>query len=380
MAELKKILGYPANDIDKILQQSVYSVADDIERDGLSKAIKTTYRTIYVRGTGKFYHWENEAWNEDKSGSVVLDDKLSSTSENGVQNKVITKAINEKQDKLRDDATIQYFSGDNDKFYIFLGTLNIGDYFWLEGLTGKVLTRTGLSTVTGKILMQLVSGLSTYTMPKSGTSLGGTPSISLKNCYHLLAKGFIYKDIYEDAKYVMTPSRPNTIHKYNLTAELDNTKEYELYFAEQADVNDQPRQDYFYSFAGISTRVQDNISKTRVITRLDATNEIAKNNDIAVTSGAVYTALGNKQDKLTDTQLAAVNSGITSIDKTQIATNKTDIATLQTGKQDKLTAGENITIENNVISAKGGDLSNYYTKSEIDAMLPFSEDISGGNS
>lgn len=380
MAELKKILGYPANDIDKILQQSVYSVADDIERDGLSKAIKTTYRTIYVRGTGKFYHWENEAWNEDKSGSVVLDDKLSSTSENGVQNKVITKAINEKQDKLRDDATIQYFSGDNDKFYIFLGTLNIGDYFWLEGLTGKVLTRTGLSTVTGKILMQLVSGLSTYTMPKSGTSLGGTPSISLKNCYHLLAKGFIYEDIYEDAKYVTTPSRPNTIHKYNLTAELDNTKEYELYFAEQADVNDQPRQDYFCSFAGISTRVQDNISKTRVITRLDATNEIAENNDIAVTSGAVYTALGNKQDKLTDTQLAAVNSGITSIDKTQIATNKTDIATLQTGKQDKLTAGENITIENNVISAKGGDLSNYYTKSEIDAMLPFSEDISGGNS
>ena len=31
------------------------------------------------------------------------------------------------------------------------------------------------------------------------------------------------------------------------------------------------------------------------------------------------------------------------------------------------TAGDNITIENNVISATGGDLSNYYTKSEIDA-------------
>lgn len=49
-------------------------------------------------------------------------------------------------------------------------------------------------------------------------------------------------------------------------------------------------------------------------------------------------------------------------------------------KQDKLTAGENITIENNVISAKGGDLTNYYTKEEVNAMLPFSEDISGGNS
>lgn len=48
-------------------------------------------------------------------------------------------------------------------------------------------------------------------------------------------------------------------------------------------------------------------------------------------------------------------------------------------KQDTLTAGENITIENNVISAKGGDLTNYYTKEEVNSMLPFSEDISGGN-
>lgn len=39
-----------------------------------------------------------------------------------------------------------------------------------------------------------------------------------------------------------------------------------------------------------------------------------------------------------------------------------------TGKQDTLTAGANITIENNVISATGGgggDMSNYYTKSEV---------------
>ena len=38
------------------------------------------------------------------------------------------------------------------------------------------------------------------------------------------------------------------------------------------------------------------------------------------------------------------------------------------GKQDTLTAGANITIENNVISATGGgggDMSNYYTKSEV---------------
>lgn len=33
------------------------------------------------------------------------------------------------------------------------------------------------------------------------------------------------------------------------------------------------------------------------------------------------------------------------------------------------TAGDNITIENNVISATGGDLSNYYTKTQIDTRL-----------
>lgn len=41
------------------------------------------------------------------------------------------------------------------------------------------------------------------------------------------------------------------------------------------------------------------------------------------------------------------------------------------GKQDTLTAGTNITIENNVISATGGgDMSNYYTKSEVDGLIP----------
>ena len=105
MAELKKILGYPANDIDKILQQSVYSVADNIERDGLPNAIKTTYRTIYVRTTGKFYHWENGAWNEDESGTIVLDTVMSDTSENGVQNKVIKKYVDDENGKKQNTLT-----------------------------------------------------------------------------------------------------------------------------------------------------------------------------------------------------------------------------------------------------------------------------------
>ena len=55
-----------------------------------------------------------------------------------------------------------------------------------------------------------------------------------------------------------------------------------------------------------------------------------------------------------------------------IAVIKNDINSLESDKQDKLTAGENITIENNVISAtfegEDIDLSNYYNKSEIDNM------------
>ena len=55
-----------------------------------------------------------------------------------------------------------------------------------------------------------------------------------------------------------------------------------------------------------------------------------------------------------------------------IADIKNDINSLESSKQDKLTAGENITIENNVISAtfegEDIDLSNYYNKSEIDNM------------
>lgn len=49
------------------------------------------------------------------------------------------------------------------------------------------------------------------------------------------------------------------------------------------------------------------------------------------------------------------------------------------GKQDKLTAGNNITIEGNVISATGGgdaDLSNYYTKEEVDGLIPDPTDLS----
>lgn len=60
-------------------------------------------------------------------------------------------------------------------------------------------------------------------------------------------------------------------------------------------------------------------------------------------------ALNNSS--FTAAQWATINSGIDSSDLTQINTNKTNIANLQSGKQDKLTAGTNVSISGNKISA-----------------------------
>lgn len=55
---------------------------------------------------------------------------------------------------------------------------------------------------------------------------------------------------------------------------------------------------------------------------------------------------------------------------------KSEVNTSLSLKQDTLIAGNNITIENNVISATGGsmDSSNYYTKAEVDASLNLKAD------
>lgn len=81
----------------------------------------------------------------------------------------------------------------------------------------------------------------------------------------------------------------------------------------------------------------------------------------AVNSGitsAKITELEGKQNALTQTQLDATNSGITSV---KVATYDG----YATGKQDTLTAGTNITIENNVISATGGGANDGFTFIDI---------------
>lgn len=65
----------------------------------------------------------------------------------------------------------------------------------------------------------------------------------------------------------------------------------------------------------------------------------------------IATLQTSKQDTLTTVQQAAVDSGIDSTKVTQIANNTNNITALQTSKQDKLTAGANVTISGTTISA-----------------------------
>lgn len=90
--------------------------------------------------------------------------------------------------------------------------------------------------------------------------------------------------------------------------------------------------------------------------------------------------LAAKQDTLTEPQLAAVNSGITSDSlqtlETDVANNTSEIADLKVNKQNVLTAGDNITItDDGIISATGSDvdltgyLKNNATRSNSIAIL-----------
>ena len=87
---------------------------------------------------------------------------------------------------------------------------------------------------------------------------------------------------------------------------------------------------------------------------------------ISANEGNISSLQSGKQDSLSQTQLDAVNSGITSRLVTKIGTNESNISSLQTNKQDKLTAGTNITIDaNNVISASGGGSGSVTVDSEL---------------
>lgn len=128
-----------------------------------------------------------------------------------------------------------------------------------------------------------------------------------------------------------------------------------------------------------------NNAEDKADTAISTANTANTNASNAVsTANNAETIASSKQDALNASQLNAVNSGVTSNTVSQVATNASNISSLQTSKQDvltfdsaptsgspnpvtsggvytalstkqtTLTAGDNITIQNNVISATGG--------------------------
>ena len=123
-------------------------------------------------------------------------------------------------------------------------------------------------------------------------------------------------------------------------------------------------------FSGIQAGVSDTGSRFQTIDFPGDTG--AKTNQID-TVGARNTAINahhdsTKQDKLTTSQLNAVNSGITSDLVAQIGTNKTSIENLQTSKQDTLVSGTNIKTVNGQSLLGGGNVVVVQEVSELPAV------------
>lgn len=212
---------------------------------------------------------------------------------------------------------IKTFTGTNIELYNKIASreFKAGDFVWLDNVTKdpSITNITDTKLVNGKVLMQIVDGPFNY--EKSQFIL----TVNFKEYYTVILYNVAFKD---------TVSSYGTTNNHLKTAVgTERFSIYETHFAMRANPNAASKGAYdFYWFVSASLGVG---SAPRNV-QLNATTSITENNDQAVTSGAVYKALEKKQATLTSEQLNAVNSGITSEKVTQIATNTSDIATLQT--------------------------------------------------
>lgn len=88
----------------------------------------------------------------------------------------------------------------------------------------------------------------------------------------------------------------------------------------------------------------------KFVTTTISSNDLTDKANLATSTdlNALTARVGTNETNITNLQTQVTENS------DDIATNMADIASLQTSKQNTLTAGENITIENNVISASGG--------------------------
>lgn len=106
--------------------------------------------------------------------------------------------------------------------------------------------------------------------------------------------------------------------------------------------------------------VDMNEAGTKVVVELDETkleaDEATEDSDKLITSGAVFNGLGDKQDKLTDTQISNINRALVSPVAT--STEKRIVAVDENNNQVQVKIGENLTLEGSTspytLKASGG--------------------------
>lgn len=122
---------------------------------------------------------------------------------------------------------------------------------------------------------------------------------------------------------------------------------------------------HYYTKSEVDEKLDDIVASGCCITPEEVDDKIS-----AATSGYATQQWVEDQGYLTEHQ--SLEGYVTENDLTAYTYNKESVDTALSGKQDTLIAGDNITISGNVISSVGSgstDLSNYYNKEEIDAML-----------
>lgn len=358
-----------------------YSTQNSVELDGdttsyllvtdTNKWVLATDSTVYVGSSTfakelqtKLTAGANITIANDTISSTagVVDSALSTTSENAVQNKVVTNALNGKYEKpvggipATDLASaVQTSLGKADTALQSISSSDVTTalgYTPYNATNPNGYTKVESSTTNGNIK---INGTETtvYTLPSnvatssdittvqndinavSGrvTTIEGKIPAQASSSNQLADKNFVNSSINAFAAYYITKNAAGD--PFATKAELTSATT----FYSGGVVRTPTTNDYCIVLADESKQSSTGVDPTTRYSYQGSQWEYQ------------YTV---NDTPLTAAQLAALNSGITSTLVTQIGINQSDISSLSTNKQDKLTAGTGITISNNVISATGG--------------------------
>ncbi len=166
---------------------------------------------------------------------------------------------------------------------------------------------------------------------------------------------------------ITTNTNNITINAGNITTNANNISTIQGLIPNQTTTSNQLADKAFVN-SSIATNTAYFIGTFNSVAELEAYTGTLTNNDyafVATTDSAGNTLYDRykwnstewlfeyelNNSSFTSAQWTSINSGATNANIGQIATNTSDIADLQTNKQDVLTAGANIQINDNVISA-----------------------------